>query len=389
MSTATLAQVFTVYDTSNTPMTNHHIGSINIHNGTLWLGTLGGLVKWDGTNWTTYNTSNSGLLRDIITDVDISSTGEVWAANYNRGVVSYNGINTWSVYNTTNSGLVGNSMASMTIDSNDVKWIGTFSGLSVFDGSTWTNYHVSNSGLPDNDVRELDFDANGNAWIPTWGGGVAKFDGTNWTTYNFNNSPLPSDNVPVVRVDAAQNIWMGTTIGLAKFDGTNWTVFDNLNSPLPTNDIRALEFNDNGEVFIGTRQGGLAVYDGTNWTIYNWQNSPLPSDEIWSLEFDSTTGILWIGTNLGLVKMENALSSPSLPQQEDIKIFPNPSKGQFELLLPNQTGAITITDMLGRIVQPTQVVQDRATIQLEVPQGVYLLQLKIEDKVTTKLLKVN
>ena len=34
--------------------------------GNKWIGTWNGLAKFDGTNWTVYNTSNSGLPENII-----------------------------------------------------------------------------------------------------------------------------------------------------------------------------------------------------------------------------------------------------------------------------------------------------------------------------------
>jgi ligand-binding sensor domain-containing protein len=41
----------------------------------LWFGTYEGVVKYDGTNWTTYNTSNSGLADDNVLTIAIDSAG--------------------------------------------------------------------------------------------------------------------------------------------------------------------------------------------------------------------------------------------------------------------------------------------------------------------------
>ena len=76
----------------------------------------GGLAEFDGTNWTIYNTSNSGLPDDIINSFTIDSRGNIW--------------------------------------------IGTGSGLAKFDGTDWTVFNTSNSSLPDNNVRSLAIDNN-------------------------------------------------------------------------------------------------------------------------------------------------------------------------------------------------------------------------------------
>ncbi len=92
-----------------------------------WFGTLNGVSKFDGTNWTTYNTSNSGL--------------------------------------------ASNDVYSVIVDGSDNKWLGSFgSGVSKFDGTNWTTYNTINSGLPDDFVYAIAIDGSGNKWFATSGG---------------------------------------------------------------------------------------------------------------------------------------------------------------------------------------------------------------------------
>ena len=51
------------YNTSNSGLPNNSICSISIDSvGNKWIGTFGGgLIKFDNTIWTVYNTSNAGL----------------------------------------------------------------------------------------------------------------------------------------------------------------------------------------------------------------------------------------------------------------------------------------------------------------------------------------
>jgi hypothetical protein len=87
-------------------------------------------------------------------------------------VSKFNGIN-WTTYNTSNSGLANNYVFSVVIDGSGNKWFATNGGVSKFDEINWTTYNNSNSGLADNRVYSIAIDRSGNKWIGTWGGGVA------------------------------------------------------------------------------------------------------------------------------------------------------------------------------------------------------------------------
>ena len=116
--------------------------------------------------------------------------------------ISWSQTSEWTVYNTANSGLPYNGVTSLAIDAHGNIWIGTGifggytgGGLAMFDGENWMIYNTSNSKLPHNDLPVLNIDSQGSLWIGTDGGGFAKFDGTNWTVYNASNSGMPDNRV--------------------------------------------------------------------------------------------------------------------------------------------------------------------------------------------------
>ena len=51
---------------------------------------------------------------------------------------------TWTTYDTSNSGLVYNYVTSMAVDGDNM-WFGTYEGVSVFDGENWTTYTPENT----------------------------------------------------------------------------------------------------------------------------------------------------------------------------------------------------------------------------------------------------
>ena len=116
------------------------------------------MVKFDGTTWTVYNTSNSGLPANHIRDITIDGNGNKWIGTWGGGIVKFDGT-AWTVYN--NPGLHPIFINTIAIDSIGNKWIGSSSndGLTKYDDTSWTVYNVFNSGLPNSWVRKIEIDS--------------------------------------------------------------------------------------------------------------------------------------------------------------------------------------------------------------------------------------
>ena len=224
---------WTVYDTSNSGLPKNDINAIAIDaSGNKWIGTNGGLAKFDGVTWTVYTISNSGLPSNYINSIAIDTSGNKWIGT-SFGLAKFDGA-TWTVYNDTNSGLPVYYVSSIAIDGGGNKWIGTaFGGLAKFNDATWTVYSSSNSGLPDNTVNSIDIDGSGNKWVGTWHGGLAKFNGATWSVYNTLNSGLLDNNVTSIAIEGKGNIWIGEyNGGLAVFSDNNSAIKLNHGSAL-------------------------------------------------------------------------------------------------------------------------------------------------------------
>ncbi|MCB2220255.1 MAG: T9SS type A sorting domain-containing protein [Bacteroidetes bacterium] len=324
---------WTVYNTSNSGLSDNNVRSIAIDdNGTKWIGTYGGgLAAFNGTNWTVYNTSNSGLPDDWITSIAIDDNGTKWMGTQIYGIVAFDD-NNWDVYNTSNSGLLDDYVNAIAIDENETLWIGTggclgAGGLASFDGSNWIVYNTSNSGLFYNDICSIAIDESGTKWIGTFevnilaiggifGHGLTSFDGINWTTYDASNSGLPENFVSSVTPDENGILWVGTRDGLATFDGNNWTLINSSNSGLPDNRVSCIAIEANETKWIGTYSTNMwpwyrfsfTSFDGSYWTVYDPDNSELPYDIVNSIAIDQN-GTKWIGTGGGYLCEGGGLAS--------------------------------------------------------------------------------
>ncbi len=281
------------------------IHSIAIEGNYIWAGSTNGLIKLNKTTGelTFYNKTNSSLPDNYVQSIVIDESGNKWIGTI-AGLAKFDGTN-WTVFNPSNSGLPGNAVASIAIDGNGNKWIGTlYGGLAKFDDTTWTVFDPANSGLPDYYVWCIAIDSSGNKWIGTKLGGLAKYDDTTWAVYNSTNSGLPWNYILSIAIDGNGNKWIGASGGMAKFDdatlgGTGWTAYDYNNSGLPNNWVWALAIDGSENKWIGTFGGGLAKFDGSTWATYSANDSTLPNNYVQSLAIDGS-GNKWIGTSDGL-----------------------------------------------------------------------------------------
>jgi Putative Ig domain len=292
---------WTYYNGSNWVLNNRGwvYSSLFDHNGIRWFGTISGLVRYNGTNFTLFDPSNSGLghiwvgERSLVLDPD----GSLWVSAIDHGnsadnrwsVSKVQGNSITNVFNPSNTpiGTGGSNpiVRLQAIDTNGVKWFALggrdftpSEGIASFNGTSWNIYNSANSNIPNVGVNALAIDSQGNKWLGTNGGGLVKFNGASWTIYNTSNSPIPSDFVYNVSIDKYDRVWLGTNRGstgdgAARFDGTNWTIFTTANSGIPSNAIYQIRFNQtDGTVWFATVGGGVGIYhDPKTYSIVNNQ----------------------------------------------------------------------------------------------------------------------
>ena len=141
----------------------------------LWVGA-GGLARLNKATgeMILYNSANSGLPDNDVEALAIDAQGNKWIGT-SGGLAKFDGTN-WTVYNTDNSELLSNHVSALIIDAQENIWIGSpGGGLAKFDGTNWMVYDPDNSGLPDHLVWALTIDAQENIWIGTGGGGLAVY----------------------------------------------------------------------------------------------------------------------------------------------------------------------------------------------------------------------
>ncbi|MFH2143947.1 MAG: two-component regulator propeller domain-containing protein [Bacteroidota bacterium] len=238
--------------------------------------------------------TNNGLIGDNVQCFKEDGSGNLWVGTYS-GISYYNGID-FTNY-TTNDGLISNSVKTIEISNANKIWIGTSSGISVYNGFSFANY-TTNEGLIGNNVCDIQKDSIGNIWIATTSG-ISVYNGFTFVNYTTAHG-LPTNSIRQISMDNGGTIWIGTSEGLCRFDNpgfTTWTTVDGL----PVNLISILSAKDN--IYMNAGGARICVFDGTTFTIYD-DNNGLPSSGLLKgISIDSDTNI-WIAYTDKVIKFD-------------------------------------------------------------------------------------
>lgn len=124
----------------------------------------------------------------------------------------------------------------------------------------FTHMTRENSNLGNNNTRAILQDQSGNIWVGTYAG-LSRYDGKNFTNFDRLDFGVESDYISCLAQDRKGDIWIGTDDGVVVYDRLTGTFKIFHQSEIKTR-IYSLCPNDNGVMWIGTRGKGLYYYDG-------------------------------------------------------------------------------------------------------------------------------
>lgn len=353
---------FSYSSEGNGPKDNN-INTITIDqlNYMVWVGTNGGVSRFNYQTWTDFST-NDVLICNKVNAIALDGQGNTWIGaglqGNSSGVVSHFDGEVWTNYPLTNS-LLCNYTACISVDLDNNKWIGFgYNGFGVtqFDGTNWTNYSMAD-GLVSNNVICILTDSKGNKWFGTTNG-VSKYNGE-WFTYGTGNEVFD------IAEDHQGRIWFATLNGITVYDGETFISYTNQDG-LRDGAIISITVDANGNIWAGSQSGGIAKFNGTlPWTTYIADGVNLEADYVSSIEADDQTNI-WIGyatTGFGVTKYDGTnwthyhqnagLVDDSVttiaPDAFDIKWF-GTKNGVSKLQGTNWTNYTAIDGMVGNFI---------------------------------------
>ena len=234
-------------------------------------------------------------------------------------------------------------------------------------------------GLMQSQATCLAQDKVGYLWIGTFGG-LSRYDGRNFTNYSIRNGLL-NNTVWSVAVDTQGYIWIGVQNGISRFDGKHFIHYATQAPAMhPMSSSQQIQIvNDttwwrtSGEVYFITKGkikyfvtpgasgfvSAILAEPGSLWlakegVIYHLENNKtdtlkfsLPPDQkppnVYRI-FREKSGLLWLGTNTGLYKIEHGHLVPHIFGTDPMAVPP-----VIRSLTQDRTGALWLGTNYGAI----------------------------------------
>jgi signal transduction histidine kinase/ligand-binding sensor domain-containing protein/CheY-like chemotaxis protein len=286
---------FTIFDSDNTP--GLHVSSISAlmvdHSGDLWIGTNGGgIARLHHQKFTSFD-KRAGLSNDVVNSIVEDGAGDIWIGTGQGLNRLHNGA--FTSFGLAN-GLPNDEILSIALAHDGVLWIGTHKGLSRYASNSFETFGVS-AGLPDDYVKHLFVDRSGQLWIATNGGGLSTRRNGKFSLFN-SQSGLASNALSSVYVDKSDTVWVGSFVAgmsrLANGKVENYSTKEGL----AADDVRCFFEDRYGDLWIGTGGGGLHRLSNSRlFTTYGVREGLSQPNALGV--FEDASGDVWVGTNGG------------------------------------------------------------------------------------------
>lgn len=204
--------------------------AVDPRSGDLWVGTLAGLARVSAGRVDAYTQLDSGLANDVIYGLAVDGS-DLWiatAAGLNR---FDQGTGAWEIFDVSNTLMHEPWCYAVACAEGDV-YVGVWGGgVVVRDRETGTFREHRD---PDGEM-EIDLDpddglvhdvvssvsvSDGVMWVGTYFG-LSRYDGRHWTGYSERDSGLANDFVNQVTAQG-ESVWVCTDQGLSRFDSERW-----------------------------------------------------------------------------------------------------------------------------------------------------------------------
>ena len=259
----------------------------------VYVATRNGLFIYSDNKIKKHYTKNDGLPSNIILDLDLDTSGNLFMATsaglskLSRGkIVNYS----------KKDGLPAKLVTAVHVDKSKkgVIWLGSeSSGLTRFDKKGFYTFAVQD-GLPSNSIRDINQSENGDLVIACYNAGVAGYNGKSFKLFN---DGLDDKRVIIITNGPNNTIWAGTeSAGIGVLENNKFKMIRDSDG-LGHNEIFSL-FYDGKDMWAGTFGGGVSCLSDDIWFTMRVTDG-LNSNTIGAIT-KSKSGKIILGGNNGL-----------------------------------------------------------------------------------------
>ena len=256
------------------------------HDGFIWIGTRGGLNRYDGYSFKIFNQvpgDSNSLVNPSIESLFVDSKGNIWIGTKSGGVSKYDPVT------------------------------GNFKNIV-------NNYRQSSNILPDNRVLCFHEDKKGRIWMGTWAHGLIVYDEENNTSEQY----LDSAMINSIAETSEGKIWVGVGRG---YDGLfEFSEIENKFYLRREGVCQEIKYDERENVIwmVGESYTGLVRFDLRNYKDeqFRIKNSTSGTSHSYESVFIDSQHRIWVGTwGTGFYRFDPA-------RKEFVRYLVYPDNGQ-------------------------------------------------------------
>jgi ligand-binding sensor domain-containing protein len=293
--------------------------------GYIWIGTLGGVSKFDGINFQNFST-NDGLLNNQVNSIFKDSKGKIWfgtlggvsiydgqiieslefndstSKNFVLSIAEDNDGNMW--FATDGGGLIfynhstlkyiqlpngekNNYIRSVVCDKNNDMWLATRSGLTIIN----SKLEIKDT-LPNINATQVFIEDSTTIWCSTFGTGIWKMTADSVYNLTIDNGLVSNHIRGLIKRDDG-SFWFVSKSGISKYISDNFKNF-RVRDGLKNENIKCIIEDEEGNLFLGSDGGGIAKFTNEDFVSYT-EDDIIGSNVVMSILEDFNSNI-WIST---------------------------------------------------------------------------------------------
>lgn len=276
---------------------------IQTRDGYIWAGTQKGLARFDGVQFTVFDSGNTKELRtNYITCLVEGKDGSLWIGTDGGGVTRYKD-GAFSNFSKSD-GLLSDSIKTIFQRKDGSLWISTMGGTSIYKDGAFTWFVPpegtigANGWTANTMLRSFCESEDGTLWTCNEFGFFSYKDGT--LKKGAERETKPFQSIRSIFLDRQGNVWLGTTEGAHRLSKNG--AFTDYSKRHGLGGIGNTILEDrNGNIWLGTYGGLNRLSEGKLWNEVNVEG--MAFDVVNSI-CEDREGNIWAGTKEGLYRLK-------------------------------------------------------------------------------------